>query len=99
MGYARWATQEEKAQITMPVNLGTDLNESGTPIMYDDKNLYLLKRNFHTLVIGSTGSGKTQSIVLPQIKLSMKAGESLVVSDPKGELYKNTADALEKDIR
>ena len=95
MGYARWATAEEKAQITIPVNLSTNLEKSGTPIMYDDNNLYLLKNSYHTLVIGSTGSGKTQSIVLPQIKLSMKAGESLVVSDPKGELYINTANELE----
>lgn len=97
MGYARWATAEEKAQITIPVNLSTNLEKSGTPIMYDDNNLYLLKNSYHTLVIGSTGSGKTQSIVLPQIKLSMKAGESLVVSDPKGELYKRTANELEKE--
>lgn len=97
MGYARWATNEEKAQISIPVNLSTDLNKSGTPLMYDDKNLYLLKNSYHTLVIGSTGSGKTQTIVLPQIKLSMKAGESLIVSDPHGELYKNTADILEKE--
>lgn len=97
MSYARWATEEEKMQISIPVNLGTELKQTGTPIMYDDRNLYLLKNNYHTLVIGSTGSGKTQSIVLPQIKLSARAGESLVVSDPKGELYKRTANILEKE--
>lgn len=97
MSYARWATEEEKVQISIPVNLSTDLKKSGTPFMYDNENLYLLKNNYHTLVIGSTGSGKTQSIVLPQIKLSARAGESLVVSDPKGELYKNTANVLEKE--
>ena len=97
MSYARWATEEEKVQISMPVNLSTDLKKSGTPFMYDDKNLYLLKNNYHTLVIGSTGSGKTQSIVLPAIKLSARAGESLVVSDPKGDLYKRTANILEKE--
>lgn len=97
MSYARWATFEEKVQISTPVNLDTELKKSGTPFMYDDKNLYLLKNNYHTLVIGSTGSGKTQSIVLPSIKLSARAKESLVVSDPKGELYKVTADILEKE--
>lgn len=97
MGYARWATYEEKAQISMPVNLNTNLEKTGIPFMYDKENLYLLKNNYHTLVIGSTGSGKTQTIVLPTIKLSMRAGESIVVSDPKGELYKSTASQLEKE--
>lgn len=97
MGYARWATEKEKAQISIPVNLNTYLEKTGIPFMYDKENLYLLKNNYHTLVIGSTGSGKTQTIVLPTIKLSMKANESIVVSDPKGELYSRTAVQLEKE--
>ena len=96
MGYARWATKEEKLNISIPVNLDTGVKKSGVPFMYDDNYLNLLNNNYHTLVIGSTGSGKTQSIVLPMLKLSAEAGESVVVSDPKGEIYKITADILEK---
>jgi len=96
MGYARWATKDEKLDISIPVNLNTGVKKSGVPFMYDDNYLHLLNNNYHTLVIGSTGSGKTQSIVLPMLKLSAEAGESVVVSDPKGEIYRKTADILEK---
>lgn len=96
MYYARWASKEEKVNISIPVNLSTGVKQSGVPFMYDDNNLYLLNNTYPTLVIASTGSGKTQSIVLPMLKLSAEAGESVVVSDPNGEVYKVTADVLEK---
>lgn len=50
----------------------------------------------HTLCIGGTRSGKSRCIVLPSIGLMGLAGESMVVSDPKGELYQYTYPFLEK---
>ena len=38
------------------------------------------------ITIGNPGSGKSQSIILPTIADSMKDGESLIVTDPQGEL-------------
>lgn len=43
------------------------------------------------------GSGKTQTITLPLIRLSINAGESFVVNDFSGELYKKIADKLESE--
>ena len=43
------------------------------------------------------GSGKTQTITLPLIRLSMSAGESFIVNDSNGELYKKTANKLESE--
>jgi len=40
----------------------------------------------HTLVFGSTGSGKTFGFVLPNIISAALDGSSIVVTDPKGEL-------------
>ena len=97
MSYARWATKEEVVKRMSGVNLDTGVKKSGTPITYDDKYLYIDDREAHNLIIGSTGSGKTQSIILPMLKLSMMAKESFVVNDPKGELYKKCADALKKN--
>ncbi|BDG59778.1 VirD4-like conjugal transfer protein, CD1115 family [Caldinitratiruptor microaerophilus] len=48
--------------------------------------------NPHVLVIGSPGSGKTRRLVLPTLWLLGQAGVSIVVTDPKGELYAATAD-------
>lgn len=52
--------------------------------------------NAHELIIGSTGSGKTTSLVEPRIRaLSTKKNKaSLFVSDPKGELFLRHADYL-----
>ena len=43
----------------------------------------------HSLIIGSTGSGKTTTFVSPMIQLlgASAAGSSMVVTDPKGELF------------
>ena len=87
MAYSRWATVEElKAKLT-PISYDTDIKKSGVPVMYDDKNLYIKDDESHTMIIGSTGSGKTQSSMLPQAKLAIKASESLIIHDVKGEIY------------
>ena len=47
----------------------------------------------HTIVIGTTGSGKTTMLVDPTIQIlsETKSKPSLVISDPKGELYAHNA--------
>ena len=97
MKYARWSSNEEMMKYVKGVNLETGVKASGLPIMYDDKYLYIDDRSAHSLVVGSTGCGKTQSVTLPMIKLAMMAGENIVVNDVKGEIYKLTADKLTKE--
>ena len=43
----------------------------------------------HALVVGSTGSGKTENVVLPNIVYNLQASDkpSMVVADPKAILY------------
>lgn len=43
----------------------------------------------HSLIIGSTGSGKTTTFVNPMIQIlaSTNAGSSMIMTDPKGELF------------
>ena len=50
----------------------------------------------HTLVIGTTGSGKTATFVNPSIQIlsELKNHPSMLISDPKGELYQSNAKAL-----
>ena len=85
--YSRWATFEELTSMLTKINLESDINKSGIPMVYNGKDVYIKDDDSHTLVIGSTGSGKTQSILLPQTKLAIKAGESLLVHDVKGEIF------------
>ena len=91
MSYARWATMDEVAKRVDGVNLETGVKKSGIPIGFDEEYLYIDTHEAHNLIIGSTGSGKTQSVILPMIKLAMLSGESLVINDPKGELYRSCA--------
>jgi len=43
----------------------------------------------HSLVIGATGSGKTTTFINPMIQLigASKCGSSMIMTDPKGELF------------
>lgn len=52
----------------------------------------------HTLVIGTTGSGKTTTFVNPAIQIlaESKTKPSMLISDPKGELYQLHAKKLKK---
>ena len=66
-----------------------------TPAQRGCKETYYLSGSEgHVLVIGSTGSGKTRRIVLPSIYALGELGESMVIPDPKGELYLTTCEHL-----
>ena len=45
--------------------------------------------NAHSLIIGSTGSGKTTTFINPMIQLlgATNCGSSMIMTDPKGELF------------
>lgn len=48
--------------------------------------------NRHILVFGASMSGKTFSFVLPHLLQICRRGESVVMSDPKGELFTKTSE-------
>ena len=52
----------------------------------------------HTLIIGTTGSGKTTTFINPTIQIlsNTKTQPSMLISDPKGELYSLHAKSLIK---
>lgn len=58
-----------------------------------------MQKPIHTLVIGTTGSGKTTMLVDPTIQILAQCGThpSMIMSDPKGELYAHNAQYL-RDI-
>jgi len=51
------------------------------------------RRNLNTLVVGGSGAGKTRHYVLVN---ALNAFCSLIITDPKGELVKNTGKVLEE---
>ena len=52
----------------------------------------------HVLVLGATRSGKTTGYILPTIflKAHQKRKDSMLITDPKGELYAKSANMLEE---
>ena len=90
-GYSRWAKEKEMksdkgVEIVDP--LAQETTVAGIPLVNDGKKLWVDNGEYHNLVIGSTGSGKSQTIVEPMVELLIKKGESMIITDPKGELYK-----------
>ncbi len=60
--------------------------------MYYSRNSYTTKLNNNVLVVGTSGAGKTRSIVTPNL---LQGVDSYIVSDPKGNLYKKYKGFLE----
>lgn len=52
---------------------------------------YQHKRNLNLLVVGTSGTGKSQSVVLPAL---LCANCSFLITDPKGELLRNAGQFL-----
>lgn len=97
MGNSRWATSSEIKNRLEKIIIGKEIKQSGIPIGYSGNNLLVDTNETHNMIIGSTGSGKTQSTILPMIRLSLKANESLLINDPKGELYEKCASEAKKE--
>lgn len=96
-GYSRWATASEYKKELTKVEVKADtLPTAGVPMISDGKNMWVDAGEDHYLIVGATGSGKTVIIAKPTIKLLAKASESVIVTDPKGELYEATANMLKE---
>lgn len=70
---------------------------SGIPLKYENEYIYTDISDNHTLIFGNTGSKKTRNFCVPTIFSLAGAGESMVISDPKGELYRYTSGYLAEE--
>lgn len=59
-----------------------------------DERIYYIAEDAHSITIGATRSGKSRCLVIQSICSLGLAGESIVVSDPKGELFQYTSEFL-----
>ena len=94
-GYSRWAKDKEMKAVLKEVDPQAPSSEyAGIPLISKNGKLWVDNGEYHTLVIGATGAGKTQSTILPAIQCLAKKGESMILTDPKGELYEGTGELL-----
>ncbi|MBR5642054.1 MAG: type IV secretory system conjugative DNA transfer family protein [Firmicutes bacterium] len=92
---SRFLTDEERDKYFPPFTYETlpDAKKDGVPAraVLDKKGQLVgnFKPGVHALVIGATGSGKTTTFINPMIQLigATNCGSSMVITDPKGELF------------
>lgn len=58
------------------------------------EKLYYLDEDVHSLILGATRCGKTRCLIMQTVCHTALSGESMIISDPKGELYDYTAPFL-----
>ena len=100
---ARFQSDEElkKNFITLDFDELKDNEVVGTPIkaeVINDRLRVIFSKPAHALILGTTGSGKTATYVNPSIQIlsELRNHPSMLISDPKGELYQSNAKALEE---
>ena len=84
-GSAQWASKNEIKQLI-------DENDDKNVIFTQTERMSLDTRktgkNLNMLIVGSPGTGKTRYFAKPNI---LQANTSFVITDPKGELLRDTA--------
>lgn len=99
---SRWLTLEDvKASDNMTLTSYSKLGDvsDGVPVYARKQGkdiMIVLAKAIHTLTIGTTRTGKTTGFVEPtlQILCRTKTKPSMVITDPKGELYRHHAATL-----
>ena len=101
-GTSRFATNKEfdntylKLKLDKNINcMKQRLNYGGIVVKYKNniktEEISIVADNKHTLCLGNTGAGKTRRILIESLCTLGLAQESIILSDPKGELYQMTS--------
>ena len=93
-GSARFSTKKEIIKNFEAVKLN-DIDKPGYPISFtkDLKKIFFDYETPHWCFLGSTGSGKTVTAMIPECTFIANAKEkrSVCITDPKGEIFQKTS--------
>ena len=96
-GFSRWCTDKEMKSSLEELNIrDKEYSHAGFPLISTSDKFWVDDGESHNIVIGSTGTGKTQCVIHPLVKILAKKGESMIVTDPKGEIYAESAGLLKE---
>ena len=96
-GSARFAESFEIRESTTQINLTEKCGCGGLPLYSDGGDiLWVDGKDTNSLIVSSTGGGKSRRICTPILLSDIAAGYSLVVTDPKAELLKSSYDFLKR---
>lgn len=97
-GSARWATKREIDEKFKKEEV-SHIEKSGFPVYYSKNNKYVWfdMETPHWIYLGSTGSGKSVTAVIPQCSFiaTAKTKQSVFITDPKGEIFSTTSKMFE----
>ena len=93
-GSARFSTDKEIKKNFKKENVN-NIKEAGFPVSFskDLKTIYFDRETPHYVYLGSTGSGKSVTAVIPSCAFiaNAKKKRSVFITDPKGEIYQTTS--------
>lgn len=99
-GDSRFTTQEEMDEqyIAIPEKEKSFKGVGGIPVSHYKDKYYVDTDTVNSAILGVSRSGKGEMVIVPMIDNLSRAEiqSSLVVNDPKGELYAASKDTLEK---
>lgn len=96
-GYSHWAKEKEIKEdkgVAMVKPNAENSDVAGIPLIIKKDEVWVDNGEYHSLVIGATGSGKTQTVIFPTVEVLAKKKESMIITDPKGEIYEKTSNML-----
>lgn len=71
-------------------------HKGGVPLGTNENSVLVDSSDSHTMVLGATGSKKSRLVIMPMVRILADAGESMVISDPKSEIYERTSGYLKQ---
>lgn len=92
-GSSRWRKAKELANTLLRVQC--DNPTAAGIVVGSNKNTAWITNpkqgNPHCLIIGATRSGKSRRVIMPSVTTIGSQKESMVITDPKGEIYDQTS--------
>ncbi len=92
-GTASWMTEKEMKDV---LEISSPSKDEGIILGEYKGNVICLpkdtKLNRHIAIFGASGTMKSRAIIRNALFQAIKRNESVVITDPKGELYSDTAD-------
>ncbi len=89
-------SDEIKQAFTRFNTIQTPPKAAGLPVLCDAEDIYVNTDTEMSIIFGETGSKKTRCLIAPLICLLAEAGESMIITDVKGEL---SSGALSSKVR
>ena len=96
MSNERWSTASE---IKKSLTAHTDTSAGGPVLFAQNGRYWKHTGEGHTIFVGASGGGKSRRGTIPMTMAIIKAQESFICADPKGEIYAQTAHMLSPEYK